>query len=1413
MQRLLSVLSVCLLVALLGFAGMVRADLNDGLATTDPGTLLWSYQVGHDFRASPAIGSDGTIYVGSYDCSFYALNHDGSLKWSYPTGNSIYSSPSIGSDGTIYMGSKNGKLYALRTDGSIKWSYQTGADIHSSSPSIGKDGTIYVGSADHKLYALNPDGSLKWSFETGGIVHSSPSIDNDGIIYVGSLDNKFYALNRDGSLKWSHETGDIIISSPSIGSDGTIYVGSYDNKLYALNPDGSLKWSYQTGGDVGSSPSIGSNGIIYVGSKDSNLYALNPDGSLKWSYQTGDKVGSSAAIGNDGTIYVGSNDNKLYALNSDGSLKWSYQTRDAVISCPSIGSDGTVYVGSLDNNLYAINGNSGGLADTPWPMFSHDLKHTGIVPESSDSNANFIKIGDGGNSEYARSIQQTSDGGYVVVGGESSEAGEHDVSLIKFDKLGNVEWKKSFGGNGSLSKGEGAYSVKQTSDMGYIVVGLTDAFGSTRCNAFLCKFNNTGTLEWSKTAGENNCDDSLHSIEQTSDGGYIAVGQTGCNTPRTSFLILKFDNAGNLLLSKTAGGYGNDKARSVKQTPDGGYIVAGYTSSYGDGDVSALILKYDQSLNLEWAKIAGGNGKDRYLSVQLTSDVGYIVAGSTSSFGAGEKDILIVKYSSSGSQEWAKTIGGINDESAYSILQNSENDYIVAGYTSSYGSGLYDALISKLDNSGNLIWTQVSGSSNYDQFFSIYQTADAGYIMAGSYNSTNPSHWNVDGTSDIYILKTNSDGNINGCGDLSFISPIVDSPAIITKSVSLAENSSHSIAIESVAPIVTDASITFTTKCEYTAHKITATAGTGGTISPSGAVTVNPGASKTFTITANSGYQISDVKVDGASQGAISTHTFTNVTSDHTISASFTQEATTHTLTATAGTGGTISPSGAIAVNAGASKTFTITANSGYLISDVKVDGVSQGTIGVYTFTNVMGDHTISASFDQHEIVLAKYYSPVIYQHVDVDGEHGENGLADIILNFDYDGNWNGNDQWEHLTAMLPNTAKATLYYSVRESTNYWFIYYAIYHPRDWSNLVSIFGSEHENDMEAVTLMIRKESGSTYGKLMAAMTMSHNLWLEYTIDNHIESLNNNGIKNGVSYKDTLKTDGVPVEDFVQNGKHPRLYIQSRGHGTFMDANSDNCLNAGNENGIHDWDITGFPSDSGEFKGTGIVYFCSKRKNGDFFSHESHLIDSGNDQFNSPDAYPEKWIKYELHPLSELWDRRSFKVNNSLEQPWMYAEHSDAFYGEKHDEDLGLNLGVNKANPPWSMPDGSYNLVCHFEDGIGQIGQIYADPLNAFPRHFRDSDTSSHNYIENLSNEKYIDNGTTTCPECCDSPVILTNVTFSGDTVCECIDSESITIGPEVTIKSGATVTFKAPTVKIQSGLHAENGATVRITQE
>ena len=341
------------------------------------GTIKWSFTTGDQVWSSPAIGSDGTIYVGSKDGKLYAIYPDGTEKWSFTTGGGVWSSPAIGSDGTIYVGSKDGRLYAIYPDGTEKWSFTTGAYISFSSPAIGSDGTIYVGSADSNLYAINPDGTEKWSFSTGNrIYYSSPAIGSDGTIYVGNESDSLYAIYPDGTEKWlfSGSSGSAFFRI-AIGSDGIIYVGSA--YLYAIYPDGTEKWKFMPGDHVVSSPAIGSDGTIYVGNEDNKLYAINPDGTEKWSFTTGSEIlASSPALGSDGIIYVGSYDNYLYAINSDGILKWSYKTGGAIESSPAIGSDGTIYVGSTDGNLYAIYG-LGGLANTPWPMFHHDLRHSG----------------------------------------------------------------------------------------------------------------------------------------------------------------------------------------------------------------------------------------------------------------------------------------------------------------------------------------------------------------------------------------------------------------------------------------------------------------------------------------------------------------------------------------------------------------------------------------------------------------------------------------------------------------------------------------------------------------------------------------------------------------------------------------------------------------------------------------------------------------------------------------------------------------------------------------------------------------------------------------------------------------------------------------------------------------------------
>jgi len=344
------------------------------------GVLKWKYSTiisAHPgaYYSSPAIGADGTVYIGSDSGTFcvgscqpsdglYALNPDGTFKWKFTTFSNVDSTPAIGPDGTIYVGSWDGNFYAITPNGYLKWEYSPGQPgyVVDSSPAVGSDGTIYFGDSNLNLYALKPDGSLKWKY--GGIspYATSPAIGPDGTIYIGGYDccEKFgsiHAINPDGTRKWVYSTPGEVKSSPAISTGGTIYVGSVDHNLYAINPGGTLKWNFTTGDAITSSPAIGLGGTIYVGSYDGQLYAINPDGSLKWKFAAGGPVDySSPAIDHDGIIYFGSNDNSLYAVTPSGTQQWKYTTGGLVRSSPAIGSDGTVYVGSNDNTLYAFYG-------------------------------------------------------------------------------------------------------------------------------------------------------------------------------------------------------------------------------------------------------------------------------------------------------------------------------------------------------------------------------------------------------------------------------------------------------------------------------------------------------------------------------------------------------------------------------------------------------------------------------------------------------------------------------------------------------------------------------------------------------------------------------------------------------------------------------------------------------------------------------------------------------------------------------------------------------------------------------------------------------------------------------------------------------------------------------------------------
>jgi len=403
--------------------------------------------------------------------------------------------------------------------------------------------------------------------------------------------------------------------------------------------------------------------------------------------------------------------------------------------------------------------------------------------------------------DYAYSVQQTSDGGYIVAGGTIS-FGAGDIFLIKTDMNGNKIWAKTYGGTSD----DTASSVQQTSDGGYIVVGYTRSFGAGDFDIFLIKTDANGNVQWAKTYGGKSFEEAF-SVQQTSDGGYILAGRTySFGAGGYDVLLIKTDANGNIQWAKTYGGANHDWTYSVQQTSDGGYIVAGYTASFGAGWGDIFLIKTDANGNIQWAKTYGETDGDEAYSVRQTSDGGYIVAGTTWSFGAGWGDIFLIKMDANGNIQWAKTYGGTDYDWAYSVQQTSDGGYIVAGWTSSFGAGYRDIFLIKTDANGNIQWAKTYGGKSFEEAFSVQQTSDGGYILAGWTSSFGA------GYGDIFLIKTDADGNIGSCSIVQNVNPTVTtpSPTVTTPSPLV---SSISPTVYSVSPTVTSPTLTVSEPC------------------------------------------------------------------------------------------------------------------------------------------------------------------------------------------------------------------------------------------------------------------------------------------------------------------------------------------------------------------------------------------------------------------------------------------------------------------------------------------------------------------------------------------------------------------------------------------------------------------------
>jgi hypothetical protein len=358
-------------------------------------------------------------------------------------------------------------------------------------------------------------------------------------------------------------------------------------------------------------------------------------------------------------------------------------------------------------------------------------------------------------NDQAYWAQETADGGYIVVGDTQFPSfGDHDVYLLKTDANGDTLWERHYGGE----KDDLGRSVFQTfPDSGYLVIGITESFGAGRNDVYLIKTDADGDTLWTKTYGVVKVHDRARAAWQTSDGGYVIAGDSHHLWAGYDYdmYILRTDADGDTLWTRVYGtGRVDERAYSVRELPDGGYIVAGYTGPEDASNYDIYLMKISAAGDSLWTQTYGGSDQDYGYSVALAADGGFVVAGYSSSYGtclAEQCDVCLIKTDADGGTIWMRTYGGPKNDYAYSVQAVPGGGYIVAGATYSFSAVQRDIFLLKTDEDGGTVWSRTFGSAGHDVAQYVQITSDGNFLLAGKTSSFGM------GWDDFYILKVSDD--------------------------------------------------------------------------------------------------------------------------------------------------------------------------------------------------------------------------------------------------------------------------------------------------------------------------------------------------------------------------------------------------------------------------------------------------------------------------------------------------------------------------------------------------------------------------------------------------------------------------------------------------------------------------------
>jgi hypothetical protein len=367
-------------------------------------------------------------------------------------------------------------------------------------------------------------------------------------------------------------------------------------------------------------------------------------------------------------------------------------------------------------------------------QYSDVEEHRGVQLYSE-----WCSIFDGDVFRDALSLDKTSDSGYILAGWTVKiDPYRKYAWLIKTDSLGNMEWNLTFG----EEKNAEAYDVIESSDGGFVVTGPWDKRHDFN-EIFLLKTDNLGNMLWIQTYDTDHETWGNSIIEV--DDGYVITGKNG-----PDLWLVKTDINGNKIWDRTFGGNGGDKGKSVIETKYSGFIIIGYTYSYGTPGGDIWVVKTDEEGIEQWNKTYGGNGYDVGNDIIETNDNCYMIVGGIVPEGSSWRDVCLIKIDENGDELWRKLYGGIDLDSAASVIQLSDNSYVISASTQSYGlsiAGDVKAWVIKTNENGDMQWNKTFGGRESDVLHNIVEADDGGFVLGGSTNSF------TDGWAGAWLVK------------------------------------------------------------------------------------------------------------------------------------------------------------------------------------------------------------------------------------------------------------------------------------------------------------------------------------------------------------------------------------------------------------------------------------------------------------------------------------------------------------------------------------------------------------------------------------------------------------------------------------------------------------------------------------